>query len=314
MHSELLHVIAVYSNPIRWTNRSQCHALFEKHMLASGVRLTMVECAFGERPFELPDDPEINRIRVRTNSMVWHKENLINIGISRLPHDWEYVACLDADIFFRNRHWAAETVHALQHYQVVQPWADAYDLGPDGEHLDVHRSFLRQWFNGVPIVPKAPRWWRFQGGPYDYAHPGYAWAYRREALDRLGGLFELCALGEGDNVMARALIGACESGIPKGMSASYVQALKLWQERALQHVHFRLGYVKGTIEHRWHGPKDRRGYVSRWGIALKHGFDPVTDLKKNVHGVLELAGNKPMLQHDIDGYFRSRFEDSNSLD
>jgi hypothetical protein len=36
-------------------------------------------------------------------------------------------------------------------------------------------------------------------------------------------------------------------------------------------------------------------------------------LKRNTYGVLELAGNKPQLRHDIDCYFRARDEDSNTL-
>ena len=49
--------------------------------------------------------------------------------------------------------------------------------------------------------------------------------------------------------------------------------------------------------------------MSRWDILKKHGFDPVTDLKRNTSGILELAGNKPELRRDIMAYFSSRDED-----
>jgi len=319
MHPELLHVVTCYFNPIRWDSRRNVHDKFERHMLDSGVKLTTVECAYGARPFELEPRDGINRVQVRTNSLVWNKENLINIGISRLPHDWKYVCWSDGDITHRNDRWASDTVHALQHYQIIQPWADAYDLGPRGEHMQVHKSFLRCWYQGQPVSPSLRHkhhhkpFWKHDGGCYDYAHPGYCWAARREAIDCLGGLFEISALGEGDNVMAKAMVGLCESAVPQWISPSYLAHLNRWQDRALQHVGFSLGYIPGTIEHTWHGRKKDRGYIDRWDILKKHAFDPDTDLKKNAYQVIELAGNKPMLTHDIDRYFRQRNEDANTL-
>ena len=31
-----------------------------------------------------------NHVPVRAKSLVWTKENLINVGFSRLPDDWSY--------------------------------------------------------------------------------------------------------------------------------------------------------------------------------------------------------------------------------
>ena len=46
---------------------------------------------------------------------------------------------------------------------------------------------------------------------------------------------------------------------------------------------------------------------------MKHAFDPLTDLRKNLYGVLELAGNKPAMEQDFDRYYRQRDEDANIL-
>lgn len=48
-------------------------------------------------------------------------------------------------------------------------------------------------------------------------------------------------------------------------------------------------------------------------MLLKHGFDPETDLKRNSHGVMEFAGNKPALERAFDRYMREREEDVNTL-
>jgi hypothetical protein len=198
-------------------------------------------------------------------------------------------------------------VHALQHYDVVQPWSDCYDLGPNGEHLELHRSFCRLHHERQPIV-QGPKHHR---APYRFGHPGYAWAWTRRALDCVGGLIETAALGAADHHMALALIGKVEDTIHGKMTPAYSAPLKLWQQRAVRHIAGNIGYVAGTIEHDFHGPKASRAYVDRWDILVKHGFDPNTDLRRNSFGVVELAGNKPELRRDIDVYFRSRNEDSN---
>ena len=303
MHAHMLDVVSVIANPIGWKSRLRLYDTFEQHMLDSGVRLTTVECAYGERGFELAGRAHVNHIGVRAKTPVWVKENLINIGISRLPADWRYVAWIDADICFRRADWASATVNALQQYDLVQPWSDCYDLGPNGEHLQVHRAFCRQWIDGQPISP----------GPYVFAHPGYAWAATREALNHLGGLIETASLGAADHHMALALIGQVETSLPGGVTAAYSAPLRGWQSRAERFSSGNIGFVPGTIEHHWHGAKDKRKYIDRWQILVRHRFDPNNDLKRNISGVLELAGNKPKLRADIDRYLRSRDEDSNSL-
>ena len=140
---DTLHVVTAIANPIRWQSRAQLYRQFEEHMLDSGVRLTVVECAYGDRPHEFADNPHITHVPVRARSVLWIKENLLNIGLGRLPQDWRNVAWIDADVTFRRPDWATETVHALQQYDVVQPWSDCYDLGPNDEHLQVHRAFCR---------------------------------------------------------------------------------------------------------------------------------------------------------------------------
>jgi hypothetical protein len=310
MRAELLHVVTAISNPARWKSRIRLYKDFEQHMLDSGVKLTVVECAYGDRPHELGDNPHVNYVPVHASGhhLVWNKEPLLNIGISRIP-DAKYIATLDADIEFRRGDWASETVHALQHYHVVQPWTHCSDLGPQGEPLQTHVSFCKLWHERKELVqgPAHP-----YGGGAQFGHPGYAWAWTRQALDWAGGLIETAALGAADHHMAMGMIGRVQDSIHGGMTEGYKAPLFLWQKRAHKQIQGNIGCVAGTIEHFWHGPKDKRAYISRWDILAKHKFDPANDLKRNTYGVLELAGNKPELAHDIDVYFRTRDEDANT--
>jgi hypothetical protein len=304
MNASQLHVVTAIFNPLRWQSRLALYRDFEQRVLDEGAKLTTVECALGDRPFEL-DNPHVNHVKVRTSGLMFNKENLINLGTSRLPGDARYICWADADIRWRKSGWAGEAVHYLQQYKVIQPWSDVYDLGPQDEHVAHWRSFLNIWWHDKQIVP---------GGPYEFAHPGYVWCATRQALDWLGGLIETAALGAGDHHMALALIGKVDLSMPGGVTSGYRRPLEQWQERALRHVNYDLGYMQGwTIEHCWHGRPTDRQYVPRWQIIVRNQFDPAVDLKRNTWGVLELTRAKPRLVHDLDVYFRQRNEDGNLI-
>ena len=86
MRADLLDVIAVIVNPIRWESRVRLFNDFVWHVPEDGMRLTIVECAYG-CDHGRSTMPPANMVRVRAQ-LRWNKENLINISIGRLPHDW----------------------------------------------------------------------------------------------------------------------------------------------------------------------------------------------------------------------------------
>jgi hypothetical protein len=315
MRADQLYVVTAVANPIRWSSRllNANKAILE--WAEDGANVTIVECAYGARPFDLVElsqmCPNITHIGVRARTLLWNKECLINIGISRLPAEANYIGVFDADIHFRKRSWAAETVHALQLYPVIQPWSDCYDLGPHDEHMQSHKSFCRQFHDGFPVVPNSKHFWKFDGGPYDYPHSGYAWAWSRSALDDVGGLLDICAMGSGDHHMALGLVGAAEKSMPAKTHANYRDLIMRWQSRAMHHINTKIGFVPGTIEHYFHGAKINRKYVNRWEMFIEHHFDPATDIKRNTYGVYEFSGQKPELERAFDRYLRAREEDAN---
>jgi hypothetical protein len=306
-----LHVFTARSNPLHWTSTHRNWLRFAQGMLDAGVTLTVIECAFGEEDHRCAMDG-VRHIPVRAKTRVWNKENLLNIGVHRTP-EAQYIAWIDADVIFRRPDWAMATLRALQHYDILQPWSDAYDLGPNGEHVAHHRSFCAQWFARQPVLPDRKDFWRHDGGPYVYPHSGYAWAVTRQAFDWLGGLFEFGGMGSGDHHMALSLIGGADWSMPPGTDNAYRAEVKRWEARARRHINLNIGVVAGTVEHMFHGRKGDRSYQTRWEMFIKHGFDPLEDLKRNSHGVIEFASNKPELRHDFDMYLQSRNEDINSL-
>lgn len=309
------HVISVISNPVRYKSRTELYRNFETHMKHSGASFWTVETAFGDRPFEITEAGDPRDVRFRSFDEIWHKENMINLAIQRLPEDWEYVAWVDADIMFTNHKWLEETVHQLQHYMVVQMFGDAVDLGPRGEPIQFHRGFMKGYFEeGFNSPNFKAEMAAYYGGPGGYkAHPGYAWAARREAIEHLGGLVDWAILGSGDHHMAMGLIGEIEKTFPSQMHSRYAAKMLRWQDRAIKYLHKDVGFVDGTISHYWHGKKKNRKYRERWSILTGNNFDPDLDLKRDSQGLYVWTDNNPRLRDEVRAYFRQRNEDSTDL-
>jgi hypothetical protein len=61
--------------------------------------------------------------------------------------------------------------------------------------------------------------------------------------------------------------------------------------------------------HFWHGPMDKRGYLTRPKILIDNLYSPALDVRYDENGLLQLTGNKPKFRDQIRQYFKSRNED-----
>lgn len=318
---EVLDVVAVISNPCRYESRYNLYRAWERYVRYSGARLTTVELAYGNRPFEIttanksfdnqddelpqPGAGSVQHIQLRTGHELWHKENMVNVGIARLPRDWKYVAWVDADVVFARPDWVQETLQQLQHYAVVQMFTHSLNLKPNYEAMGSPRkSFMAAYRDGDPLGGDS-----YSGLP----HPGFAWAARRDAVNMLGGLLDTAILGSADLHMARALVGDVERGLPQGISAGYVEALTTWQDRALRHIQGNVGAMEGLCLHYWHGKRVDRRYNDRWKVLVDTQYDPEFDLKRDWQQLWQMTDRNAQLRDGIRRYFRARNEDSIDL-
>jgi hypothetical protein len=268
-----------------------------------------VELALRDRHHEITKNKQ--HIQLRSPAQLWHKENLLNIAISRLPADWEYVAWIDSDIIFTRPDWVNETLHKLQHYHVIQMFSHAIDLGPKFEPLQQFTGFVYSYLSGgqYPKRKANKSGYYYMAGGHNW-HPGYAWAARRSAISDLGGLGDIGILGSSDHHMATAFIGRVDDSIHSDMSDSYKTYWHRWQDRAEKYIKRNIGFMDGLLCHYWHGNKKNRKYVDRWQILIKNKFDHELDLKKDVQGIYQLTERSISLRDDIRMYFEQRNEDS----
>ena len=302
-----LHVISVISNPVRYKSRTRLFKEFLARQAKSGCTQWVVEATFGERSPDVADPANPHHIIVRCDHEIWLKENLINVGMAALPKDAKYVAWVDADIAFSRDDWAIETLQHLQHFDVVQPFSQAVDLGPNNEVLASYNGFAYCYRAGDRLGPHNTLDGHRYGGPY--WHPGYAMAWRVSAWNAVGGMIDQAVMGAGDHHMACALIGQADYSLPGNIHPHYKAIVKGWEARAETAIKRNIGFVPGVILHYFHGRKENRGYISRWDILTKNDFDPLHDIAYDRNGVLQWTTEKRGLIDGTRDYFRQRDED-----
>ena len=291
---DVLYVVLPYFNYCGFKRRQELFIKFVHEIQnVKGIRIVVSELV-GSAP--LPKLPVWKHIKLRSDTPVWMKEKLINVGIKMLPDEWKYVAWIDADITFLNPDWVQDTVEALQTNDIVQMFRTAVNLGPNNEAIKIDKGFgYMHADSGTPYI---------KTDKYGHWHPGYAWACTRKAFRGMGSsLLDWAILGSGDRHMAMAWIGRVLDSCPGNIHMSYKVMLMEYQ---YQCQNFKVSYVPGTILHHWHGRFEDRKYKERWNVLVQHAFNPIEDITMS----LRLTPSGKRMEKDLKAYFEGRREDS----
>lgn len=308
--AEGLWVITPYFNPCGYKTRRVNYEAFASSLRRSGIPLLTVECAFGDQPFTLPESPDV--IKIRSGSLLWQKERILDLTRSWLPRSCTGVAWIDCDLLFENGNWAVDLMKLLKQVPLVQLFESCNRLPEEGlgskEKGDVCQSFA----SITPLDPSI-----LCVGHYEkHGHVGYAWAETREIFDR-HGLYEHAIIGSADHYMAHAAFGDIDGiCVTRTMNhnAKQLDHFRSWAEPFYKDVNGRVAAVPGRINHLWHGDLQNRRYLQRNHELESHGFDPFTDLVANPGRPFEWAPgiNKPELVEMFANYFASRKEDGSN--
>ena len=190
-----LHVIAIISNPCLYLRR---YILFKQFLLRllneePNIIVYVVEVVYKNQKFIITDSNNPNHLQLRCDTALWHKENMINIGVKKLlPIDWKAFAWIDGDLEFESSTWALDTLKILNGYKdIVQIWSHCVDMDKNKNTMKVFNSAGYHYYKNHTYVSNGTNYW----------HPGYAWAMNRTAYERIGGLYERSILGSGDFIM-----------------------------------------------------------------------------------------------------------------
>ena len=299
---EKLNVIIVVSNPCLFAKRYILLKEFVKRIEEEEdhVNLFVVEMVYGQQRFIVTDKKNKNHLQLRTATPLWHKENMINLGVKYLlPANYKAFAWIDADLEFESSTWALDTLKILNGCKdVVQIFSHCVNMDAQKNTLNTYNSLGYSFSKGKPYTSSTT----------DYWHPGYAWAMTRKAYEKLGGLYDKGILGSGDNVMALSFLNRVDAYTKNTRyTEDYRNSMLDYQLKAKS---LRLGYTPGIIRHFFHGTKENRKYSQRWETLVKYQFSPFKHVTCDEKGVLiPTAEFSEDFKKDILAYFKERNED-----
>jgi hypothetical protein len=296
-----LHVIAVISNPCLYAKRYILMKEFINRFKNEEPNciLYIVELAYGNQKFIITDKNNNKHLQLRTDIPIWHKENMINLGVKKLlPKTWKAFAWIDADLEFENNTWASDTLKILNGTKdIVQIFSHCVDMDNNEMTMKVMNSAGYQYTKQKQYTTNGENFW----------HPGFAWAMTRKAFERVGGLYEVSILGSGDHIMMHCLLNNGKNSISSTNTDDYKNSILEYEKKFCK---LRFGYVPGVIRHYYHGSKKNRGYQERWKILVNNKYSPTIHVKKDSNGlIIPTKEFSKELQQEIFDYFASRNED-----
>ena len=291
-----LAVVLVYFNPASSIRIIQNLLTVRHHLAAAGIPYFIGEMAHKDAPFLFA--PADNIFHVRSDSLMFYKENLQRYVVERLPASFTKLCFLDADILFKEPTWYDTISATLDTVDVCQPFTAAHGLT-----IGYDIEFSKQ--NNIDVS--------FNKIKENIHHPGYCWATTR-AWYTAAAPSDFCVIGGGDvifytyvtknltllRVPGREYYHFLESDIVRAPSASYTSCPL-------------------TIFHLNHGTLTNRQYATRGPslsatiFALLGSPSIPAVLERRADGIFEwVPAVRDVLNAHVARFFAARNDDSNA--
>ena len=282
--------VACYYNPCGFEKRRNNYAKFVEKLGDKAELLVTVELAFDNQSFSFEHLP--NSIQLRTKSLMWQKEALLNIGIKEVTSaGYEYVSWLDADIAFKNEDWYDRILKALDEYQLVHVFENIkrYD---DNDKFQLMKGTIASIGRNSPAT-------------------GFGWACRSVLFNGDFGLYDRCIVGGGDTLIYAAAAEEMLTWLTKRPpTVKHGLHIVDWANKWYALTAGDIGYAENNIDTFFHGNLKQRNYLNRHEILLRSNYSPTNDLINRDDGILEWTDSvKTNFKSSIRDYFASREED-----
>lgn len=297
-------VVGVFFNPAKYQSLHRNYLTFAEALKKQKVNLMTVELAFNDDEFTLPNiHGEIRRLR--SNSIMWQKERLINYGVSELPSECDKFAWVDCDILFPDN-WHVEADKLLDDSDIIQLFKKVIHLPPNQTEFVGQKVAMIQ---GVVWQEKIHKYWleRRKSKSLPFSAPGFAWAAKRSVFSDIG-IYDKNIVGSGDTFLVDCYLNSWEI---HGYAIKFTDHMKKdmseWKNK-LDAKNISLNYLPVDVYHLFHGSMKNRKYMDRHETILKNDYNPAQDIKL-VNNVFEWNTDKYGMHEDVRGYFFGRNED-----
>ena len=299
--------VSSFFNPVGFRQKLPNYRMFRQRLT---VPLLTVE--FSQTGvFELGTDDADILVQVRDGDVMWQQERLLNLGVTRLPSNCEYVAWLDCDIVFERRDWASAAMDELHRTGLCQLFRTIHHLRPGTQPEAIGRNSAYASHESVgyasatglkisvaPSTKQVPN-------PY---RRGHAWCARRELI-AAHGLYDWNVIGGGDNMILFAATGQAEEFAARGdLTPAHACHYRDWASRFRRDARG-IGYIDGDLFHLWHGALEKRRYFARGEILSSADYNPATDIALSPEGCWRWNTHKLEMHRRVREYFEQLDED-----
>lgn len=320
--SDSLHIIIVLYNYCEYKIRYKlANEFINKYSNFPGIVLYVVELAYKKQNFHITTSNNKNHLQLRTNEPLWHKENLINIGIAKLlPDDWKYVSWMDCNLEFLNQDFVKKTIEKLKSNDVVQMFKTIkyndsdirYSMFYSSEKIkevNQSNSHSNKIFTTIKgkVIDLSSR--NNTSNKNIKTVPGGAFACTKQAYQKMGYLYDKCIVGGGDNIFACALVNKniLRGNVYKtGENTQYMDDIDKYIKKI---SNLKVSWVDNAVVYFHHGNLKNRNYHNRHFIL--NNYNPLNDVSYSQEGILHLKKKykEDTTQEKIKNMFEDRMED-----
>lgn len=297
-------IVACFFNPENSPYRLLAFAKWYETIKHLNHRI--IECVIGDGQPQLPKSEFITTTKADT--LLFHKETLLNKVIKNLPSEYKYVFWIDADVLFTNKDWLVDGVEKLQTRKLIQPFEYCVHLEKDelkpNFNVDDYRYLCQD------LKQRHKKMWKSfcstsqftsqeVNETYDlHGHVGFAWGARREVLDNCP-LFDKALVGGADHIIAHAAMRQIPHECIRKSFTDNLQQVTDWSWQFSKEVNCSIGYVPGDLYHIWHGDIEKRQYLKR----VQEFTKDLKDLPKDSNGFHKAPEHK---KEEIKKYYKNR--------
>ena len=301
----MLYLIIPYFNfENNFYREKNLNKFLQKNTLLNNLKLILVEAVNKKEKNYFNHSYNIYKHLVfETDSKIWIKENLMNLGLRAVPENCEYVGWIDSDLEFKSNDWIEKVFEKLKRYDAIQLFENLF-------HLDEQGNLINDPYMKENFIKN------------QYGLPGGGWAFKKNILNKIGGFFDYDIVGMGDNFMARCLINKkpfinykIKNKVKNirflPTSKNYYEILNNYYKKC---KNIKVSYLECDVQHHWHGNLNSRLYLERWSTLEEYEYDPIKYLVIKENGLIELNENHTDFKKDLEYYFFTKEETEKRLD
>lgn len=234
----------------------------------------------------------VQRIIIKTKSILFAKEVLLNAALDILPSHVTKILALDADILFEEDAWYDTISKDLDKCDVLQPFFSAKLKNESGKIGLTKKGWAKAFLEDAESEEVKS----FQ------AHAGYGIAFTKNYLNSYNGFFKGAIGGSGDEIHIRIAAGVST----QQQKFDYLRnELDEYESRRKSENIF--GFSELSVIHLFHGDEKNRQYVSRHAYFIEQGFS----LKEcQMDGIVEFKTNEEKWNAMFFTYFKNRNDDN----